>query len=57
MDLKERQLSVLIAAVAPEDRARLPYALSRDPATRYVIIEAESGLNTLELCRARRPAA
>ena len=54
--MKERQLSVLIAAVAPEDRARLRDALSRDPAARYVIIEAESGLRALELCRARRPA-
>ena len=54
--MKERQLSVLIAAATPEDRARAHDALSRDPAARYVIIEAESGLRALELCRARRPA-
>ncbi len=45
--MKERQLSVLIAAATPEDRARAHDALSRDPAARYVIIEAESGLRAL----------
>ena len=55
MDMKERQFSVLIAAAAPEDRAAMRDALSRDPAARYVVIEAESGLRALELCRARRP--
>ena len=41
--MKERQLTVLIADDAPEDRAALHDALSRDPAARYVVIEAESG--------------
>src|SRR5262249_35815359 len=53
--MKERPISVLIAEAAPEDRAALHDALSRDPAARYVVIEAESGLRALELCRARRP--
>src|SRR5262245_14700658 len=50
-----RQLTVLIAKDAPEDRAALRNVLSRDPAARYVIIEAESGARALELCRAHSP--
>jgi hypothetical protein len=57
VDMKERQFSVLIAATAPEDRAALHDALSRDPPDRYVIIEAETGLHALDLCRARKPAS
>ena len=53
--MKERPISVLIADAAPEDRAALHDALSRDPAARYVVIEAESGFRALELRRARRP--
>ena len=53
--MKERQLTVLIADHASESRAALLDALSRDPAARYVVIEAESGERALELCRARRP--
>ena len=53
--MKERQFSVLIAAAAPEDRAAMRGALSRDPAIHYVVIEAESGLRALELHRAREP--
>jgi PAS domain S-box-containing protein len=53
--MKERQPSVLIAAAAPEDRAALRDVLSRDPAARYVISEAESGLRALKMCRARKP--
>ncbi len=53
--MKERQFSVLIADAAPERRAALRDALSRDPATCYVVVEAESGLRALELCRARKP--
>ena len=53
--MKERQLTVLIADDAPESRAALLDALSRDPAARYVVIEAESGDRALELCRARKP--
>ncbi len=50
-----RQLIVLIADDAPEDRAALRNVLSHDPAVRYAIIEAESGTRALELCRARSP--
>jgi len=53
--MKERQSSALIAAAAPEDRAALQDALSRDPAIHYAVIEAESGLRALEPLRARRP--
>ena len=53
--MKERQLTVVIADDAPESRAALLDALSRDPAARYVVIEAESGDRALELCRARKP--
>src|SRR4030095_14308717 len=53
--MKERQSSVLIVAAAPDDRAALRDALSRDPAARYVITEAESGLRALEGCRAWKP--
>jgi PAS domain S-box-containing protein len=53
--MKERQSSVLIVAAAPEDRAALRDVLSRDPAARYVITEAESGLRALEVCRAWKP--
>ena len=53
--MKERQYSVLIAAAAPEDRAAMRDALSRDPAIHYAVIEAESGLRALEPLRARRP--
>jgi PAS domain S-box-containing protein len=52
--MKERQLTVLIADNAAEDRAAMRDALSRDPAIRYVVIEAESGLRALELRRARK---
>ena len=52
--MKERQFSVLIAA-APEDRAALRDALSRDPADRYVMIEAESVAQAIELRRALKP--
>src|SRR5688572_26215170 len=55
MNMKERQLTVLIADDAPESRAALLDALSRDPSVRYVVIEAESGDRALELCRARKP--
>jgi PAS domain S-box-containing protein len=53
--MKERQSSVLIVAAAPEDRAALRDALSRDPAARYGITEMESGLRALEVCRAWKP--
>src|SRR5262245_47077948 len=53
--MKERQFSVLIVAAAPEDRAALRDALSRDRAARYVITEVESGLRALEVCRAVKP--
>src|SRR5262245_33142383 len=53
--MQERQLTVLIANDAPEDRAALHDALSRDPAARYVVIEADSGAKAIELCRARMP--
>jgi CheY-like chemotaxis protein len=53
--MKERQLTVLIAATAPEDRAALHSYLSRDPEACYVMIEAESGARALELCRERPP--
>jgi PAS domain S-box-containing protein len=53
--MKERQSSVLIVAAAPEDRVALRDALSHDPAARYVITEAESGLRALEVCRAWKP--
>jgi CheY-like chemotaxis protein len=53
--MKERQFSVLIAAAAPEDRAAMRDALSRDPAIHYAVIEAESSLRALELLPARKP--
>src|SRR5262245_27182756 len=53
--MKERQFTVVIADNAPEDRAALRDALSRDPATRYVVIEADNGAQAIELCRARMP--
>jgi hypothetical protein len=53
--MKERQFAVLIAVEAPEDRATLREALSRDPAARYVIIEAESGARAIDLRRDRSP--
>ena len=53
--MSERPLTVLIVGDAAEDRAALHDALSRDPAARYVIIEAESGARALELCHARLP--
>ena len=55
VDMKERQFSVLIAAAAPEDRAAMRDALSRDPSIHYVVIEAEDRLRALELHRAREP--
>jgi PAS domain S-box-containing protein len=53
--MKERQLTVVIADGAPEDRADLQDALSRDPVARYVVIEADSGARAIELCRERSP--
>ncbi|HEY6399962.1 MAG TPA: PAS domain S-box protein, partial [Blastocatellia bacterium] len=53
--MKERQFTVVIADDAPESRAALHDALSRDPAASYVVIEAESGGRAMELCRARKP--
>jgi signal transduction histidine kinase/DNA-binding NarL/FixJ family response regulator len=53
--MKERQFSVLIAAAAPEARAAIHDALSRDPVISYVAIDAESGLRALELRSAQRP--
>jgi PAS domain S-box-containing protein len=53
--MKELSITVLIAAAAPEDRAAMRNALARDPAGRYVVIEAESGFRALELRRARKP--
>jgi PAS domain S-box-containing protein len=53
--MKERPITVLIAAAAPEDRASMRDALARDSADRYVVIEAESGFRALELRRARKP--
>ena len=53
--MKGRRSFVLIVAAAPEDRATLRDALSRDPAARYVITEADSGLRALEVCRAWKP--
>jgi PAS domain S-box-containing protein len=55
VNMKERQLTVLIADDALEDRAAVRDALSRDPAASYVVIEAESGGRALDLCRARMP--
>src|SRR5687767_14061410 len=54
-NMKERQLTVLIVGDASEDRAVFHEALSRDPAARYVVIEAESGACALKLRRARKP--
>lgn len=53
--MDERRLTALIAAAAPEYRAALRDVLLRDPAARYVVIEAESGARALELCRERSP--
>ncbi|HJZ79882.1 MAG TPA: PAS domain S-box protein, partial [Pyrinomonadaceae bacterium] len=53
--MKERQLTVLIADDAPDDRAALRDALSCDPAARYMVIEAECGDRALDLIRARKP--
>jgi PAS domain S-box-containing protein len=53
--MKERQLTVLIAAQRPEDRAALREILSRDPSAHYAVIEAEDGFRALELRRARKP--
>src|SRR5262245_17879437 len=55
MNMNKRQFIVLIADEAPEDRAILHDAFSGDPSARYVVIDAESGLRALELCRARKP--
>src|SRR5215510_7893335 len=51
--MKERQLTVVIADGAPEDRAALREALSRDPVARYVVIEADGGASAIELCGER----
>jgi PAS domain S-box-containing protein len=53
--MKERQFTVVIADDAPDSRAALLDALSRDPAASYVVIEAESVGRALELRRARKP--
>src|SRR5215813_1510892 len=53
--MKEQQLNVVIAADAPEDRAALRDALSRDTAARYVVIETQSGAHAVEMCRERSP--
>jgi signal transduction histidine kinase len=53
--MSERSLRVLIVVGAAEDRIALHDALSRDPATRYEIIDAESGARALELFHARKP--
>src|SRR5262244_451308 len=53
--MSERQQIVLIACNASEDRARLREDIANDPTPRYVIIEAESGVRTIELCRDRSP--
>src|SRR5262252_1413896 len=53
--MKGRPITVLIVAAAPEDRAAMRDALARDPADRYVVIEAESVFRALELRRAQRP--
>ncbi|HKQ77081.1 MAG TPA: PAS domain S-box protein, partial [Blastocatellia bacterium] len=53
--MNERQLTVVIAADALEDRVALREVLLRDPAARYMVIEAESGAHAVELCRARKP--
>ena len=53
--MKDRPITVLIVAAAPEDRAAMRDALARDPADRYVVIEAESVFRALELRRAQRP--
>src|SRR5262245_29435410 len=53
--MKERQLIVLIADDAHDSRASMRDALSRDPAARYVVIEAASGDRALELWRVRKP--
>ncbi|MBO0725489.1 MAG: PAS domain S-box protein [Blastocatellia bacterium] len=53
--MKERQFTVLIADDAPDSRAALTDAISRDPAASYVAIEAESSDRALEMCRERRP--
>src|SRR5262249_47964552 len=55
VNMKERQLTVLIANDAPEVRAAWLDALSRDPAARYVVIEADSGAKAIDLCRAEMP--
>src|SRR5262245_12249020 len=54
-DKDKRQLTVLIADGAPEDRATLREALLSDPAAFYSVIEAETGARALELRRARKP--
>ncbi len=53
--MKERQLTTLIVSGAPEERAVLHDALSRDTAASYVVTEAESGARALELCRELSP--
>src|SRR5262245_2589353 len=53
--MSEEQQIALIACNESEDRARLREGLANDPAPRYVIIEAESGVRAIELCRERSP--
>src|SRR5215813_4150060 len=53
--MKERRLTVLIAAPGQEERAALRESLLHDPRARYAVIEAEDGARALELHRARKP--
>src|SRR5262249_11961939 len=53
--MKERRLTVLIAAPGQEERAALRETLLRDPGARYAVIEAEDEARALELLRARKP--
>ena len=53
--MKERQLTEVITDDAPGDRAALQDAFSRDPAARYVVIEADKDGRALPLCRERSP--
>src|SRR5215468_8720663 len=53
--MKERQLTVLIAAPRRKDRDALREALSGGELAHYTVIEAEDWARALELRRARKP--
>ena len=53
--MKERQLTVLIAAPRPKDRDALRETLSGGQLAHYTVIEAEDWAGALDLRRARKP--